>query len=67
MPSTIDSQEAENTYAITTCHEQMGNGECRFRLRKNDGTAYVRTEMNQTGAWGESHYHNSLPIAISMD
>ena len=58
MGRTIDPQEAEARYNITTFHERMDNGECRFRLRKSDGTAYIRTEAGPTGGWEESHYHS---------
>jgi hypothetical protein len=38
----------------------MPNGELRFRLRKSDGTAYIRTEASEVGGWQKSHYHKSV-------
>jgi len=34
--------------------------ERRFRLRKSDGTAYIRTESGTLGAWQFSHYHSKV-------
>jgi hypothetical protein len=50
----------ENEYGITVEHSKMPNGELRFRLKKNDGTAYIRTEASSKGAWQEGHYHNQV-------
>lgn len=60
MTSDITSEEAARRHGITTRHQIMENGEFRFRLLKNDGTAYLRTEASSTGAWQNSHYHKRL-------
>ncbi len=56
----IPSEDANANYGITTRHQEMDNGELRFRLVKNDGTAYIRTEAHSVGAWQNSHYHQSV-------
>lgn len=56
----ITGQEAATRYGVTAHHEEMNNGECRFRLLKTDGTAYVRTESGPLGAWQDSHDHNGV-------
>lgn len=53
----ITSEKASTDHGITTFHNRMPNGELRFRLKKADGTAYIRTEADSTGGWQESHYH----------
>ncbi len=45
---------------IRTHHSREKNGEVRFRLFKDDGTAYTRTEANDTGGWQQSHFHESI-------
>jgi uncharacterized membrane protein YidH (DUF202 family) len=60
MGRVISPEEADRDHGVTTLHEHMADGERRFRLRKSDGTAYIRTEAGPTGAWGESHYHASV-------
>jgi hypothetical protein len=45
---------------VRTHHEQMDNGEYRFRLVAADGTAYIRTVAGARGAWQNSHYHESV-------
>ncbi|WP_281930008.1 hypothetical protein [Methylocystis iwaonis] len=59
MSECIESEIAANEHGIATCHERMKNGELRFRLRKLDGTAYIRTESTE-GGWQESHYHKEV-------
>jgi len=54
----IEDKEAESIHGIKTLHEEIGN-ENRFRLMKNDGTAYIRTESG-AGGWQQSHYHRHL-------
>lgn len=54
---TISPEEAARL-GITTHHEQMENGEQRFRLEAADGSAYIRTEAGKNGAWQNSHRHN---------
>ncbi|MEP4380369.1 MAG: hypothetical protein ABJ215_00480 [Alphaproteobacteria bacterium] len=53
----INPEQANNEFGIFTRHEKMPNGEHRFRLKKSDGTAYIRTEAGLHGAWQESHFH----------
>jgi hypothetical protein len=53
----IPSDDAKTNYGITARHQEMDNGELRFRLVKSDGTAYIRTEASSAGAWQNSHYH----------
>jgi len=40
--------------------EVMENGELRIRLSSQDGSAYIRTESGESGAWQNSHYHLDL-------
>ncbi|MCZ7399333.1 MAG: hypothetical protein O8C62_06570 [Candidatus Methanoperedens sp.] len=56
----ITPEDAARLHGISTSHHQMPNGELRFRLRKSDGTAYIRTEATSEGAWQSSHYHNRV-------
>lgn len=42
---------------IKTHHEQMDNGEKRYRLTADDGTGYCRTELPAQPVWQNSHYH----------
>lgn len=61
MPITpISPEDGENLYGITCEHSKMDNGELRFRLKKNDGTAYIRTEASEMGGWQNSHYHKEV-------
>ena len=57
---TID--EAEKKYGITTEFTLMlTNGEARFRLNCDDGTAYIRTETkDRAEGWQKAHYHRGL-------
>jgi len=42
-------------------HEQMENGELRFRLRnENDGSGYVRIVAGTEGAWQNAHFHTGV-------
>jgi len=56
----ISLEKAESKYGIICEHSEMPNGEVRFRLKKNDGTSYIRTESSPNGAWQNSHYHNKI-------
>lgn len=56
----ISSVDAKNKFGISTLHHKMENGEFRFRLKKSDGTAYIRTESDNVGAWQESHFHKHV-------
>ena len=57
----ISAKEASQKYGITAHHEQMENGELRFRLNAEDGSAYVRTEARVTAekyfGWQNAHFH----------
>lgn len=56
----ISDDEARLKYGIRTKHEKMDNGELRFRLISEDGSAYIRTVAGDHGAWQNSHYHDSV-------
>lgn len=58
--SEISIEIAKSSHGIMTIHEEMANGERRFRLRKADGTAYIRTEASTSGSWQNSHYHSCV-------
>lgn len=45
---------------IEARHEQMENGELRFRLMARDGSGYIRTIGPPEGGWQNSHYHDSV-------
>lgn len=45
---------------ITTKHDEMPNGEQRFRLLSSDGSGYIRSEAGQTSNWQKSHFHKQL-------
>lgn len=53
----ISAEEAASKYGITSRHDEMDNGELRFRLEKRDGVAYIRTEASARGGWQKSHSH----------
>ncbi|MGD9981643.1 MAG: hypothetical protein AB7H66_05505 [Hyphomonadaceae bacterium] len=54
----ISPDDAEARYGIVARHSEMtGNKERRFRLEKDDGTAYIRTEASVAGGWQNSHHH----------
>ncbi len=53
----ISPEEAASKHGITTRHDEMDNGEVRFRLEKQDGVAYIRTEASALGGWQQSHSH----------
>ena len=54
----IDRAKTED--GIVTFHEVMANGERRFRLKKSDGTAYIRTEASAGSGWQGSHFHRHV-------
>jgi hypothetical protein len=58
-PRDIEPEEAR-TKGVWIQHSEMPNGELRFRLRHNDGTAYSRTEATENGGWQNSHSHRSV-------
>lgn len=47
-------------FGVRTKHEEMDNGELRFRLTSDDGSGYIRTVAGKTGAWQNSHSHNYI-------
>ncbi|MEK3724707.1 hypothetical protein [Paenibacillus sp. FSL H8-0034] len=59
MSINISSEEARS-FGIETVHQQMENGERRFRLVSSDGSSYIRTEASSVGGWQNSHYHKEL-------
>ena len=52
----IDAEEALSKYGISASHEQMGNGELRFRLMGSDGNGYIRT-VASSACWQNAHFH----------
>lgn len=56
----ISCEVAKADHGITCPHEAMDNGELRFRLTSEDGSAYIRTVSGTNGAWQNSHYHKSV-------
>lgn len=60
MPEQISDRKAKQTFGISTMHERMDNGELRFRLRHNAGSAYCRTEASASSGWQRSHYHRHV-------
>lgn len=51
--------EEARTNGVSTEHSEMPNGELRFRLKHEDGTAYIRTEATDSGGWQKSHFHRN--------
>ena len=58
-PRDVGPEEAR-TKGVSIEHNEMPNGEFRFRLKHDDGTAYIRTEATDSGGWQKSHYHRSV-------
>jgi hypothetical protein len=56
----INAARAKREFGIATKHNEMDNGERRFRLLKNDGTAYSRTEAVEESGWQFSHLHRTV-------
>jgi hypothetical protein len=56
----ISAAQASRDFGIATKHHEMDNGERRFRLLKNDGTAYIRTEAIASSGWQNSHFHKAV-------
>lgn len=56
----IGIDDAEKLHGITCPHEQMPNGELRFRLVSSDGSAYIKTVASPVGGWQNSHYHENI-------
>lgn len=60
MPRPLSPLEAE-ALGVTTLHEEMDNGELRFRLRFGDGSSYIRTQAAlQNSGWQNSHLHRHV-------
>lgn len=61
MTKRISCDDAKQ-FGISCYHEDMlpEIDERRFRLRKDDGTAYIRTEAGAQGSWQFSHYHTKV-------
>jgi hypothetical protein len=55
-----DIDDAVRAEGIETRHQQMDNGEWRFRLLAGDGSAYIRTVAGPVGAWQNSHFHKTV-------
>ena len=58
-PRKIRPDEAR-AKGVSTEHNEMPTGELRFRLKHDDGTAYIRTEATDRGGWQNSHYHRTV-------
>jgi len=58
-PRDIEAHEAR-AMGVWTHHSEMPNGELRFRLKHDDGTAYSRTEATDSGGWQNSHSHRGV-------
>ena len=56
----ISSDEAAFKYGVVTEHEQMPNGEVRFRLFGSDQNGYIRTVASESGGWQRSHTHTTF-------
>ena len=59
MPRKLTSDEVAKA-GVRENHEQMDNGECRYRMMFGDGSGYIRVEAGTTGAWQNSHYHTGV-------
>ena len=59
MPRALSPQETE-ALGVTTLHEEMDNGELRFRLRASDGSSYIRTQSSPNSGWQNSHLHRRV-------
>ena len=60
MAKRITEKEAKQAFGMATAHEVMDNGERRFRLRHEGGSAYIRTEASVASGWQNSHYHREV-------
>ena len=58
-PRDIEAHDAR-AMGVCTHHSEMPNGERRFRLKHDDGTAYSRTEATEGGGWQKSHSHRAV-------
>ncbi len=55
----VDCVEALEKHGVFNNHEQMPNGEYRFRLASKDGSSYIRT-VAERGGWQSRHHHKRL-------
>jgi hypothetical protein len=55
----LSAEDAQSLFGIKAIHEQMDNGELRFRLMGSNGagSGYIRTEARSAGGWQKSHKH----------
>ncbi len=58
--TSINAEQAAEDHGMHCRHEQMPNGETRFRLTGHDGSGYIKTVAGETGAWQNSHFHQSI-------
>jgi hypothetical protein len=58
-PRDIEAHDAR-AMGVWTHHSEMPDGELRFRLKHDDGTAYSRTEAIEGGGWQKSHSHRNV-------
>ena len=58
-PRDIEAHDA-TAMGVWTHHSEMPDGELRFRLKHDDGTAYSRTEATVGGGWQKSHSHRTV-------
>ena len=64
MKRILNAEEVATSGMINK-HEQMENGEFRFRLvSEKDGSGYIRTVGGAKGAWQNSHYHIGIRECI---
>lgn len=58
----ISPEEAKDKFGVFTRHHELEpGGEKRFRLYKNDGTGYIRTDRSEAkGNWQEGHWHDKI-------
>lgn len=56
----IGIKKAEQDHGIASKHEEMENGELRFRLNASDGSSYIRTESAEDSGWQNSHFHKTV-------
>lgn len=58
---TVTCEEARDLHGIVAEHTfTPETGEYRFRLIKNDKTAYIRAEAGPAGGWQDSHFHRKV-------
>lgn len=58
----ISPEEAKDKFGVFTRHHELEpGGEKRFRIYKNDGTGYIRTDRSEVkGKWQEGHWHDKI-------